>query len=565
MPAPSRSSSPHLPVDALRRIAEACARFDEAWLAGSKPRIEDYPSSDRGDEEARELLRALLEVELYYRRQAGEVFGMHDYLARFTGQSDIVREVFHEAGTANVSSKAVERTGPQGAEGDMCWDNVVASLIAAVEQTGPHGAEVDTAPVSPEVPGYEILAELGRGGMGIVYRARQYALQRTVALKMILAGACAGQAGIARFRTEAEAIARLQHPNIVQVHEIGEHDGKPFFSLEYCPGGSLDRQLQGTPQMPKQAARLVETLARAIQAAHDANVIHRDLKPANILLSFSRDAESSERSAPPDMLRSAHSVWRLNKYVPKITDFGLARKLEEAGQTLSGAIVGTPPYMAPEQAGGKTKDVGPASDVYALGAILYECLTGRPPFKAATPMDTMMQVLADEPVPPSILQSTTPRDLETICLRCLAKERAKRYASASALAEDLRRYQAGEPIVARPVGRVERGMKWVRRNPVVAVLSTAVLTVLVAGVVVSSYFAYSANQEATAARTAEKSADNARRIAQDQLNRTELAHSRASWREPSARTGTATGAGPLRFWISANGTCGGSSFVICGP
>ena len=267
--------------------------------------------------------------------------------------------------------------------------------------------------------------------MGVVYKARQTKLDRVVALKMILSGGYAGEADLARFRTEAEAIARLQHPNIVQIYEVGEQNGLPFFSLEFCGGGSLEKELDGTPLPPKKAAALVETLARAMQAAHEQGVVHRDLKPANVLLA--KDG------------------------TPKITDFGLAKKLDEVGQTASGAVMGTPSYMAPEQASGKSQEIGARTDVYALGAILYECLTGRPPFKAATPLDTIMQVVSDEPVPPRQLQSRTPRDLETICLKCLQKEPRKRYASAKALANDLHRYQAGEPIKARPVGRVERG------------------------------------------------------------------------------------------------------------
>jgi serine/threonine-protein kinase len=203
------------------------------------------------------------------------------------------------------------------------------------------------------MPGYEIIRELGRGGMGVVYQARQTKLNRPVALKMILSGSHAGADDLTRFQTEAEAIARLRYPNIVQVYEVGEYEGKPFFSLEFCGGGSLEKKLNGTPLPPKDAAALVETLARAMQAAHEQHVIHRDLKPANVL--FAEDG------------------------APKVTDFGLAKKLDEAGQTQSGAIMGTPSYMAPEQAGGKSAEIGPLADVYALGAILYECLTGRRP------------------------------------------------------------------------------------------------------------------------------------------------------------------------------------------
>jgi hypothetical protein len=303
--------------------------------------------------------------------------------------------------------------------------------------------------------------------MGVVYQARQVGLNRVVALKMILAGGHPGEADLGRFRTEAEAIARLQHPNIVQVYEVGEHDGQPFLALEFCPGGSLDRRLNGTPLEPRGAAGLVRALAGAMQEAHRAHVIHRDLKPANVLL-----AGAGPASAAGGLAGSSAD------FVPKVTDFGLAKKLDEAGQTRSGVVLGTPEYMAPEQARGET--VGPAADVYALGAVLYECLTGRPPFKAATALDTLRQVVADDPVPPRQLQSQTPRDLETICLKCLRKEPAKRYASAEALAEDLGRYQAGEPIQARPAGLWERGVKWTKRRPAVAALVVvSVLAVLI--------------------------------------------------------------------------------------
>jgi tRNA A-37 threonylcarbamoyl transferase component Bud32 len=321
-----------------------------------------------------------------------------------------------------------------------------------------------------QIPGYEILGVLGRGGMGVVYKARHLKLNRLVALKMILAGGHAGAGELARFRTEAEAIARLQHPHIIQVFEVGEHEGKPYFSLEFCAGGSLAQNLDGTPWPPKGAARIVETLARAMQAAHAKGIIHRDLKPANILL--------------------------LEDGTPKITDFGLAKKLDDVGQTQSGAIMGTPSYMAPEQAGGAGKHLGAAADIYALGAILYQLLTGRPPFKAATPLDTILQVVNDDPAPPRQLQSKTPRDLETICLKCLHKESQKRYASAQDLAEDLRRFQAGEPIQARPVGQLERAWRWCYRNPAVAGLMGAVAATLVLGATIAGYFAWESHQNA---------------------------------------------------------------------
>jgi len=306
----------------------------------------------------------------------------------------------------------------------------------------------------PALPGYEILGELGRGGMGVVYKARQEKLNRVVALKMILGGGHSGQAQLARFLAEAAAVAQLQHPNIVQLFESNQHDGVPYFTLEFVAGGSLGQRLAGVPLSAAEAARLVETLAHAVQYAHQHGIIHRDLKPVNVLL-----AEDG---------------------TPKITDFGLAKRLEsDSGLTASGAIMGTPSYMAPEQAAGIGKHVGPRADVYALGAILYECLTGRPPFRGPTPMETVIQVMMDEPAPPTELQSKVPRDLETICLKCLHKEPAKRYETAAALAADLHRFLAGEPIQARPVGKTERLWRWCRRNRgLAAALALVVLTLI---------------------------------------------------------------------------------------
>jgi serine/threonine protein kinase len=327
---------------------------------------------------------------------------------------------------------------------------------------------------------YEILAEVGRGGMGVVYKARQKSLKRLVALKMILSGAHAGTEELARFHTEAEAVARLQHPNIVQIYEIGEHGGRPFLALEFVDGGSLADRLREAPLAPGPAARLLETLARAVHDAHRQGVVHRDLKPANILLGSPspptpRPRSGGEGSNPPPLAPSGRGAGSEGLATPKITDFGLAKRLDEDQQrTRTGAILGTPCYMAPEQAQGRVHEVGPLTDVYALGALLYECLTGRPPFQGATPLDTMDQVLKDEPVPPRRLQPQLPRDLETICLKCLEKDPRKRYASALDLADDLARFRAGASIRARPMGPLERVGRWCRRNPVPAGLLLAV-------------------------------------------------------------------------------------------
>jgi serine/threonine-protein kinase len=328
----------------------------------------------------------------------------------------------------------------------------------------------DTTPTGLSVGGYEILGTLGRGAMGVVYKARQRGLKRVVALKMISSGMHASEQHRSRFRAEAEAAATLQHPNLVQIYEIGEHEGQPYISLEFVDGDRLDRKIGGTPQPPSYAAEVVRTLALAMAYAHHTRIIHRDLKPANILLT----ADGT----------------------PKIADFGLAKSLEDdSAHTQTGTIMGTPSYMAPEQAEGKTRQVGTAADIYALGAILYDLLTGRPPFRAATALDTLMQVATLEPVPPRQLQPSIPADLETICLKCLQKEPAKRYASAADLAEDLRRFLAGEAIRARPVSVPERLWRWCRRNPVLASLGAAVVLLLVVWAASSTYLYFQIRAE----------------------------------------------------------------------
>jgi WD40 repeat protein/tRNA A-37 threonylcarbamoyl transferase component Bud32 len=323
----------------------------------------------------------------------------------------------------------------------------------------------------PTMADYEVLAELGRGANGVVYKAWQTKLKRVVALKVVLAGRHSSAADLARFRREAEAVARLQHPHIVQVYEIGEAEGRPFFSLEFVEGGTLARRLDGTPWPAHKAAQLVETLAGAVHHAHERGIVHRDLKPANVLLTA--DGQ------------------------PKVADFGLAKWLgQDQGQTQSGAVVGTPSYMAPEQAAGRSKAVSPAADVYALGAILYELLTGRPPFRAETPLDTLVQVVGQEPVSPSRLQPKVPHDLVTICLKCLQKEPPKRYLSGQELAEDLGRFLRGEPVKARPVGRRERLWRWCRRNPGLAAACGITACALVVTSVVAVAFAISESRAA---------------------------------------------------------------------
>ncbi len=306
----------------------------------------------------------------------------------------------------------------------------------------------------PQIPGYEVEALLGRGGMGLVFKARHRRLNRKVAVKMLITGAYAGPHERARFQREAEAAASLHHANIVQVHDVGDHQGCPYFTMELLEGGSLSQALPGTPQPARQAAALVATLAEAVHVAHRGGIVHRDLKPANILLT----ADGT----------------------PKVADFGLARHFDgEPAVTLSGTRLGTPSYMAPEQVIGKAGTIGPAADIYALGALLYKLLTGRPPFQGETAAETERQVLNHEPVSPARLNPKVPRDLETICLKCLSKEPQRRYSSAAALADDLTRFREGRPIQARPVGPGGRLWRWGRRKPATAGLLAALLALFI--------------------------------------------------------------------------------------
>lgn len=332
--------------------------------------------------------------------------------------------------------------------------------------------------ISRQFGDYELLREIARGGMGVVYKARQKKLNRIVALKMILAGQLASDEDVRRFYAEAEAAAHLDHSGVVPIYEVGQHNGQHFFSMGYVDGRSLAAEVANGPLAPRRAAELARKTAEAVAFAHAKGVVHRDLKPANILLDKSDE--------------------------PKVTDFGLAKRVEtETGITQSGAILGTPSYMPPEQAAGKTEEIGPLSDVYSLGAVLYCLLTGRPPFQAARPMETLLLVLAEEPVPPRDLNPGVPRDLETIALKCLSKEPSRRYASAEELAQDLGRYLGDEPILARPVGTVECALRWCRRNPWIAGLTAAVALSLIVGIATSTTLAILASRSATLAQANE--------------------------------------------------------------
>jgi serine/threonine protein kinase len=427
-----------LPLSARVRLDEACDRFDDAWKTGARPRLEDFLGGADGAER-QALLKELLRVELELRHEAGERPEPEEYQRRFPGHEDLIREAFAHA----------------------------------VRVGAPAGGPSPSAAGLPAVRGYQLLGVLGEGGMGVVYKARQLRPSRLVALKMIRAAREAGPAALPRFRTEYESVARLAHPQIVQIYEVGEHDGLPFFSMELAEGGSLHQKLAGKPLPARPAAELLAGLARAVQHAHEHGVVHRDLKPANVVLTG------------------------CGAY--KITDFGLAKLTDsQQGQssapegstlkgslTLSGTVLGTPAYMAPEQARGELSGqdgcvAGYALvDVYALGAVLYALLTGRPPFVGKTPSKILERVRSQDPTPPRALNRRADRALEAVCLKCLEKEPRRRYASARELAEDLERWLQGRCPTACRWPLRGRWLLWRHRRAVAALALFGVASLLV--------------------------------------------------------------------------------------
>jgi lipopolysaccharide biosynthesis regulator YciM len=403
---------------------------------------EDYLNAFPVVREHAESAVDLIFAEFLLREERGESPAAEEFLRRFPDR----------AGELKLQLElhlALDRNRERTAD----WSGGTSTLHA-----GSSSPPVERPAAYPEIPGYEVLGVVGRGGMGIVYRAWQSELKRCVAVKMLIAGALAAPEALARFRVEVEAMARLRHPNIVQIYGAGQHAGAPYLVVELVEGRSLAQVLAGTPQPVEWAARTLETLARATHAAHLRGIVHRDLSPANVLMA----ADGT----------------------PKITDFGLAKLIVGGSsmRTNTGDLLGTPSYMAPEQAEGSHQEIGVATDVYALGAMLYEMLTGRPPFKAERPLETLRQVVSDEPVTPSRLRPRLPADLETICLKCLQKAPARRYASAELLADELRRFLDGQPIEARRTGLAERAWLRCKRRPAVAALAAGVVLALLGGI-----------------------------------------------------------------------------------
>jgi serine/threonine-protein kinase len=378
-----------------------------------------------------------------------------------------------ETATRDSAPTLEKGTGRPGAD---------QTTVTALGPPGPEASDART--VLPQFTNYEVIEEVGRGGMGVVYRARQRGAERFVALKVIKDGTDLDAELRTRFATEVRSMAAVPHPNIVQVYEVGEEDGWPFFSMEFAEGGSLAARLKAGPLPVRDAAGLVAVLAGAVEAAHRAGVLHRDLKPVNILLQTKSEISNPKSERKTEEARSDFE-FRISDFEPKVTDFGLAKHLEaDDGRTPSGAVLGTPSYMAPEQARG-AGTVGPAADVYGLGAILYECLTGRPPYQGRTRPETLALLLTTELVPPSQRRRELHPVLEAVCLKCLEKDPTRRYASAQALADDLRCWLRGESTVARPMRWPAKWWRRVRRYRSAAAVALLLLATIVATMILT--------------------------------------------------------------------------------
>jgi serine/threonine protein kinase len=510
------------------------------------------PPTTRDDPTARLLARACSELER--RLDAGEPCSAADLLAEFPALADDRVAALELIYTEFVLR---EERGERPDPDEWCarhprWESGLRAVfqvnahLRAADRTAswPAGRSIlpgrgPTAAGGCSAGDYEILEEVGRGGMGVVYKARQVSLNRAVALKMILGGEFADPRHVARFRREAEAIARLQHPNIVQVYEIGEWHppgsdpagpGTPYFAMEYVAGGTLARWLAAGPLLPARAAELVEELARAVEFAHRRGVVHRDLKPANILLaqkSEARDPQSDTASGPAP---GSDFGFRISDFSPKVSDFGLVKLLagDQEGPTVSGVVLGTPAYMAPEQEAGDAKRVGPGADVYSLGAILYECLVGRPPFEGTSPWEVLRQVREATPVPPSRVRPGIPRDLETIVLKCLEKDPVRRYPTAGELADDLHRFRTDQPVRARPPSALYQFRKFARRNRAAVVGVAVAFLALVVGLIGTGIGLARAEAARGRAEQAEREARG--RLAESYAGAAELAVQRGAWR-----------------------------------
>jgi len=461
----SRSNpNAQLPAAQLRQIDAICDRFEADWRAGRRPDLASYLSGAPSGEKA-PLFRDLLNLDLEYRLRSGEKPDARSYCQRFPELAGVIDSAFE-------SRRNLEAATSQEGRSDWAESPTVSSPGAGKNGTevSPWDRITQSATQERDVPGYEVLEELGHGGMGVVYKARQIAINRNVALKMIRAGGFASETDLLRFENEAEAVAQLDHPHIVPIYEVGRHRGLHYFCMKLIAGSSLDKRLADFAAQPRAAARCVATVARAIHHAHQRGILHRDLKPANILL-------------------DEHDV-------PHVADFGLAKRIEATGDvTQSGVPMGTPSYMSPEQATGARGTLSTATDVYGLGTILYALLAGRAPFAGTTLVETLIQVRNCSPDPPSQHNKQVPRDLEIICLKCLEKEPSRRYPSAMAIAEDVERWLDGIPILARPVGPMRRAAMWCLRNKALAALAALLMLALLGGLAGVTWKWRAANHE----------------------------------------------------------------------
>ena len=432
----------------LQQIDAICDRFECAWRTGQQPDLAEFLAAAPAGAKSH-LFRDLLSLDLEYCRQQGEQPDARLYSERFPEFRHVVAMAFE--------SRPVNLTGTGGNRNNSACASTLDSPAGMGGQKDGHLDFFLNQPHGFNEAGYEIEGELGRGGMGVVFKAHQIALNRPVALKVVKSGGFASEAELIRFQNEAEAVAQLDHPHIVPIYEVSQVRGQHFFTMKLVSGNSLDKRLAEFASDFRASARLVATVAQAVHHAHQRGILHRDLKPANVLV----DEQGG----------------------PHVTDFGLAKRLDASQEaTHSGVMLGTPSYMAPEQASGARGGISTATDVYGLGTILYALLAGRAPFAGTTLIDTLEMVRSQTPEPPSQLNALVPRDLEIICLKCLEKEPQRRYQSALALAEDLDRWLRGLPILARPVGVTTRAMMWCRRNRALATLAALLLFALLGGV-----------------------------------------------------------------------------------
>ena len=506
-------------------LAAMLTELRRRWQQGERTRVEELSLDFNAATLDSETVLDLIYQEVLLREQLGERPAIDEYVRRFPHLADELRMQFE-------LDSAMQAIQPL-----LVSANAGSTVSLDGDEAGPTSDIVGSAsdPCLPTVEGYEVLHRIGQGGMGVVFKARHLKLNRPVALKLLRDQLGATPTHVRRFLTEAQAAARLQHPHIVEIHEVGQHQGQPFLAYEFLDGGTLAELTNGRPMEPRMAANLTETLARTLHFAHQHGVVHRDLKPSNILLQRVADAglQSASHATAGRAAGFGKASGALSGFQIKIADFGLAKVVEADGDlashsaTQTGDILGTPAYMSPEQARGDAANLTAATDTYALGAILYELLTGRPPFVGVQPLELLGQVISDEPVRPSHLVRGVPKDIQTICLKCLEKTPGRRYSTAADLADDLSRFLADQPIVARRTTAIERAWRWCRRHPVKAVLATSLAALLMLVSAVSTVYSMRLGHQLTLTSNARTEEQTAKVAALHQLWESHLSRAEA--------------------------------------